>query len=312
MTVGYKFKHRHLIDIKHLSKEDIEYILDISEKYITRNRSNDKSCELLKGKELINLFFENSTRTRTSFELAGKRLGAHVLNMDIATSSISKGETLLDTALTLNAMHPDFIVIRHKDDEAAILMTEKVSCSVINAGTGTSSHPTQALLDALTIRRKLGKFEGKTVTISGDIKHSRVARSNIELLRKMGVKIKVAAPASLLPDDIKDYGIEVFDNIQAAIPGSDIIMMLRLQKERMEKVYVKDEHEYFERFGLDGNKLNKANKNAYVMHPGPMNRGIEIDSETADDMSKSLVLEQVEIGVAVRQGILEALAAAKK
>ena len=312
MTAGYKFKHKHLIDIKSLSREDIEYILDISEKYVVKNRSKDKSTDLLKGKELINLFFENSTRTRTSFELAGKRLGAHVINMDVATSSINKGETLLDTALTLNAMHPDFIVIRHKDDNAAKLMTEKVSCSIINAGTGSSSHPTQALLDALTIKRRLGGFKGKTVTISGDIKHSRVARSNIDLLTKMGVKIKVAAPKSLLPEDIENSGIEVFDNLSDAVSGSDIIMMLRLQKERMEKVYVKDEQEYFERFGLDNVKLNKANNNAYVMHPGPMNRGVEIDSDIADDMSKSLILEQVEIGVAVRQGILEALAGVEK
>jgi aspartate carbamoyltransferase catalytic subunit len=254
MSAGYKFTHKHLIDIKTLSREDIEYILDISEKYVEKNRSDNKSTDLLKGKELINLFFENSTRTRTSFELAGKRLGAHVLNMDVATSSINKGETLLDTALTLNAMHPDFIVIRHKDDSAAVLMTEKVSCSVINAGTGTSSHPTQALLDAFTIKRKLGGFAGRTVTISGDIKHSRVARSNIDLLTKLGVRIKVAAPKSLLPEDMSGKNIEVFDNLEDAISGSDIIMLLRLQKERMEKVYVKDEKEYFERFGLNRKK----------------------------------------------------------
>ncbi len=312
MSAGYKFTHKHLIDIKTLSREDIEYILDISEKYVEKNRSDNKSTDLLKGKELINLFFENSTRTRTSFELAGKRLGAHVLNMDVATSSINKGETLLDTALTLNAMHPDFIVIRHKDDSAAVLMTEKVLCSVINAGTGTSSHPTQALLDAFTIKRKLGGFAGRTVTISGDIKHSRVARSNIDLLTKLGVRIKVAAPKSLLPEDLSGKNIEVFDNLEDAISGSDIIMLLRLQKERMEKVYVKDEKEYFERFGLNRKKLEKANANSYVMHPGPMNRGIEIDSEIADDMSKSLVLEQVEMGVAVRQGVLEALSGVKK
>ncbi len=306
MSVGYKFKHKHLLDISSFSKEDILYILDLSEKYVERNRSKNKSTDMLKGKELVNLFFENSTRTRTSFELAGKRLGAHVINIDIATSSISKGETLLDTALTLNAMHPDFIVIRHKDDDAARLMAEKVSCSIINAGTGSTSHPTQALLDAFTIKRKLGGFEGRRVTISGDIKHSRVARSNIDLLTKMGVEINVAAPGILLPDDIKKQ-VNVFDNLADAIPGSDIIMMLRLQKERMEKVYVKDEAEYFERFGLDKAKLEKANKNAYIMHPGPMNRGIEIESDIADDMSKSLVLEQVEMGVAVRQGVLEAL-----
>ncbi len=311
MSANYRFSHKHLVDIRSLSQADIEYILDISEKYVERNRSTNKSCDLLKGRELINLFFENSTRTRTSFEMAGKRLGAHVINMDVATSSISKGETLLDTALTLNAMHPDFIVIRHKDDDAARIMAEKVSCSIINAGTGSTSHPTQALLDALTIKRRLGGFKGKTVTISGDIKHSRVARSNIELLTKLGVKIKVVAPQSLLPEDIINSGVQVFDRLEDAIAGSDIIMMLRLQKERMEKVYVKDEQEYFERFGLDKKKLEKADPKAYIMHPGPMNRGVEIDSDIADDMSKSLILEQVEMGVAVRQGILEALAGTK-
>lgn len=305
---SYKFRHKHLIDIKSLSVEDILYILDISEKYVTKNRSKDKYTEILKGKELVNLFFENSTRTRTSFEFAGKRLGAQVVNIDIATSSINKGETILDTALTLNAMNPDFIVIRHKEEDAAKEMAERVSCSVINAGTGTSSHPTQALLDALTIRRKLGGFKGKTLTISGDIKHSRVARSNIDLLSKLGMTIKVAAPKALLDDKVLSSGIQVFEDLESAIPGSDVIMMLRLQKERMEKIYVKDEKEYFERYGLDQKKLDKANSKAYIMHPGPMNRGIEIESDIADDMSKSLVLEQVEIGVAVRQGILEALA----
>lgn len=309
MSTGYKFSHKHLTDITSLSAEDIEYILNISEKYVDKNRSKNKSSDVLKGRELINLFFENSTRTRTSFELAGKRLGAHVINMDVATSSINKGETLLDTALTLNAMHPDFIVIRHKDDNAAKLMTEKVSCSVINAGTGSSSHPTQALLDAFTIKRRLGGIKGKTVTISGDIKHSRVARSNIQLLTKMGAKIKVAAPRALLDYELEKSKIEIFDNLESAITGSDIIMMLRLQKERMDKVYVENEQEYFEKFGLDAKKLSKANNNAYVMHPGPMNRGVEIDSEIADDMGKSLILEQVEMGVAVRQGILEALSA---
>lgn len=306
MTV-YKFKHKHLLDIKDLSKEDIEYVLDISEKYVEKNRSDNKYSNILNGKELINLFFENSTRTRTSFELAAKRLGAQVINMDVATSSINKGETLVDTALTLNAMNPDFIVIRHKEDDAARIMADKAACSIINAGTGSTSHPSQALLDALTIRRRLGSFAGKTVTISGDIKHSRVARSNIDLLTKLGVKIKVTAPKSLLPEDLQNKNIEVFERLDDAIPNSDIIMMLRLQKERMDKIYVNNEAEYFEQYGLSKDKLKKANSNAYVMHPGPMNRGVEIESDIADDRNKSLVLEQVEIGVAVRQGILEAL-----
>ncbi len=307
MAAGYRFSHRHLIDIKSLSKDDIEHILSLSEKYIIQNRKAKKSFKTLEGKTLINLFFENSTRTRTSFELAGKRLGADVINMDVETSSTKKGETLLDTALTLNAMNPDFIVVRHSESGAAELLSQKVNCSVINAGDGWANHPTQALLDALTIKREHGNFKKLKVVISGDIRHSRVARSNIELLTKMGAEVSLAAPKTLLPAKIEKLGVKVYNNLDKAIEGADIVMMLRLQKERMTKGFIPSEREYFYYFGLDRRKLDKAKPNAFVMHPGPINRGVEIDSEIADDITQSLILEQVEMGVALRQAILEAL-----
>ncbi len=307
MAGKYRFAHQHLLDIKSLKKEDIEYILDLSEKYIEINRKGKKSSKLLEGKTLINLFFENSTRTRTSFELAGKRLGCDVINMDTDTSSAKKGETLIDTALTLNAMHPDFIVIRHAESGAPELLSQKLNCSVINAGDGWNAHPTQALLDALTIRRKHGKFNKLIITISGDVLHSRVARSNIQLLNKMGAKVRVCAPRTLMPKDIEMLGVEVFDNMDKAVENADIIMMLRLQKERMKGAFFPSEREYFYYFGLDRRKLDKAKPGVFVMHPGPINRGLEIDSEIADDINKSLILDQVEMGVAVRQAILEVL-----
>ncbi len=303
----YKYPHKHLIDIKSLSPEDISHILDLSDKYIDLNRSDIKKSDILYGKTLINLFFENSTRTRTSFELAGKRLSADVVNMDTETSSTKKGETLLDTALTLNAMNPDFIVIRHGESGAVELLSQKVKCSVINAGDGWNSHPTQALLDALTIKKKIGNFKGLKVTISGDIKHSRVARSNIQLLNKMGADISVAAPNTLLPAEIEQMGVKVFNNLEDAIKGADIVMMLRLQKERMKGGFFPSEREYFHYFGLNRKKLSLASKDVFVMHPGPINRGLEIESDIADDITKSLILDQVEMGVALRQAILEAL-----
>lgn len=311
-----EFKHKHLIDIKSLSKQDIEHILELSEKFVASNRNHGKTSKMqgisslnsaLQGKTLINLFFENSTRTRTSFELAGKRLGLDVINMDVDTSSAKKGETIIDTALTLNAMHPDYIVVRHAESGVPELLSQKVNCSVINAGDGWNAHPTQALLDALTIKRKLGKFKGLNITISGDIMHSRVARSNIELLNKMGANVRVCAPKTLLPKDIENLGVAVFDDMDKAVENADIIMMLRLQKERMKGAFFPSEREYFYYFGLDRRKLNKAKPSVMVMHPGPINRGLEIDSEIADDINKSLILEQVEMGVAVRQAVLEAL-----
>jgi aspartate carbamoyltransferase catalytic subunit len=302
-----KFNHKDLLDIKSLSILDIEYILELSKKYIDLNRRKQKSTNLLQGKTLINLFFENSTRTKTSFELAAKRLSADVINMDTDTSSIQKGETLLDTALTLNAMHPDFIVIRHGESGVVQLLAEKLECSVINAGDGWNAHPTQALLDALTIKNNIGKFKNLIVTISGDILHSRVARSNIQLLTKMGAKVRLAAPKTLIPQDIEAENIEVFNSLEEAIIDADIVMMLRLQKERMSGAFIPSEREYFYYFGLDKKKLSKAKDSVLVMHPGPINRGLEIDSSIADDINKSLILQQVEMGVAVRQAILEAL-----
>jgi len=307
MPASHKFSHKHLIDIKSLSPEDIEFILEIAEKYVTKNRSKNKSTDILKGKTLMNLFFENSTRTRISFELAAKRMGADVINFSTESSSTKKGETLLDTVLTINAMHPDYIVIRHGESGAAEMVAKKANCSVINAGDGTLNHPTQALLDALTIKRRLGGFKGITVTICGDIKHSRVARSNIDLLSKMGAIVRVAAPEFLLPKDEKVEGVEIFNDFEKALDGADIVMMLRLQRERMDVPTLPIESSYYKLYGLDRNKLEIAKKNAFVMHPGPINRGVEIDSEIADDMNKSLILEQVEMGVAVRQAILEIL-----
>jgi aspartate carbamoyltransferase catalytic subunit len=303
---------KHLLTIKDLSVKDIENILKLSEKYATLNKKQNKATSLLKGRTLINLFFENSTRTRTSFEVAGKRLGLDVVNMDVATSSAAKGETLLDTAATLNAMNPDFIVVRHSESGAVELLSRKVNCAVINAGDGCFSHPTQALLDALTIKQKLGKFKGLNVAICGDILHSRVARSNIELLTKMGANVRLAAPKTLMPADAKSLAdgaeIEIYNQIEPAIKNADIIMMLRLQKERMQGSFFPSEREYFYYFGLNKSKLQLAKPNAFVMHPGPINRGLEIDSEIADDINKSLILQQVEMGVAVRQAVLEVLA----
>lgn len=307
MTGSHKFKHKHLLDIKSLSRSDIEYILDTAEKYIKQPNKPIKKSNILEGKTLINLFFENSTRTRTSFELAGKRLGADVINMDVDTSSAKKGETLIDTALTLNAMHPDFIVIRHSESGAPELLSQKLNCSVINAGDGWNAHPTQALLDALTIKRNVGSFKNLKVVIAGDILHSRVARSNIQLLNKMGAKVRVAAPRTLLPSNVEKLGVEVFDNLDDAIVGVDIVMMLRLQKERMNGAFIPSGREYFYYFGLDERKLKKAKPNVFVMHPGPINRGVEIASEIADDINRSLILQQVEMGVCVRQAILEVL-----
>ncbi|MDO9127414.1 MAG: aspartate carbamoyltransferase catalytic subunit, partial [Parvibaculum sp.] len=261
----------------------------------------------LRGRTQINLFFEPSTRTQASFELAGKRLGADVMNMSVASSSVKKGETLIDTAVTLNAMHPDLIIIRHQNSGAVELLSQKVSCSVINAGDGAHEHPTQALLDALTIRRRKGRLQGLTVAICGDILHSRVARSNILLLNAMGARVRVVAPPTLLPAGVERLGVEVFHDMLKGLEGVDIVMMLRLQLERMAGSYVPSQREYFHFYGLDYAKLAVAKPDALVMHPGPMNRGVEIDSAVADDIDRSLIREQVEMGVAVRMAVLDAL-----
>lgn len=282
-------------------------LLDLADTYVEQNRKPNKALSLLQGRTVINLFFESSTRTRTSFELAGKRLGADVINMSVSTSSIKKGETLIDTAMTLNAMHTDVLVVRHSDSGAVKLLSEKVNCAVMNAGDGSHEHPTQALLDALTIRRRRGKLQGLTVAICGDVLHSRVARSNILLLHTMGARVRVIGPPTLLPTAIDRFGVEVFHDMREGLADCDIVMMLRLQTERMQGRYVPSVREYFHFFGLDREKLAVAREDALVMHPGPMNRGVEIDSELADDLDRSVIREQVEMGVAVRMACIDLL-----
>ena len=301
-------KTSHLLGIEGLSIEEIVGLLDLADTYVALNRAAEKKSALLKGRTLINLFFEASTRTQSSFELAGKRLGADVLNMSVRTSSVTKGETLLDTAATLNAMRPDILVVRHSDSGAAELLARKLDCSVVNAGDGSHEHPTQALLDALTIRRRRGSFEGLVVAICGDVLHSRVARSNIHLLAKLGARVRLIAPKTLLPSDAERFGVEIFTDMRKGLAGCDIVMMLRLQIERMTGAFVPSTREYFRFYGLDHEKLAFAKPGALVMHPGPMNRGVEIDSTVADDIEVSLIQEQVEMGVAMRMAVLDALA----
>jgi len=300
------YPHRHLLGIKGLSPLDIENLLDRSEAAVAISRAADKKRTTLRGRTQINLFFEASTRTQASFELAGKRLGADVMNMSVASSSVKKGETLIDTAMTLNAMRPDILIIRHSSAGAAALLAQKVGCSVVNAGDGAHEHPTQALLDALTIRRAKGRIAGLTVAICGDVLHSRVARSNIVLLNALGARVRVAAPSTLLPSGIEKMGVETFSRLDDALTGADVVMMLRLQRERMAGAFVPSVREYFRYHGLDAAKLAKAKPDALVMHPGPMNRGVEIASAIADG-PQSVIQEQVEMGVAVRMAIMEAL-----
>ena len=306
-TPSLAFPHRHLLGIEGLSPDEITLLLDRSESYVEQNRQLDKKQSLLRGRTIINLFFENSTRTRTSFELAGKRLGGDVINMAVQASSIKKGETLIDTAMTLTAMHPDVLVVRHPESGAVQLLAEKVDCAVINAGDGSHEHPTQALLDALTIRRRKGRIRGLAVAICGDILHSRVARSNIALLNTMGARVRVVAPRTLLPAEIERLGVEVYHDMAAGLAGVDIVMMLRLQTERFHGSFVPSIREYFHFFGLDYQKLAAAKPDALIMHPGPMNRGVEIDTEVADDIDRSAIRQQVEMGVAVRMACLEVL-----
>jgi aspartate carbamoyltransferase catalytic subunit len=301
------FPHRHLLGIDGLTPAAIGAILDLSETYVGQNRQIDKKNSNLRGRTQINLFFESSTRTRTSFELAGKRLGADVINMSTDGSAMKKGETLIDTAMTLNAMHPDVLVVRHQESGAVELLSQKVTCSVINAGDGQHEHPTQALLDALTIRRRKGTLAGLLVAICGDVMHSRVARSNIHLLTCMGARVRVIAPPTLLPKAVERLGVEVFHDMRKGLRDCDIVMMLRLQTERMQGGFVPSMREYFHYWGLDYAKLESAKPDALIMHPGPMNRGVEIDSEVADDIHRSLIREQVEMGVAVRMAVLDLL-----
>jgi len=303
---SFVLHQRHLLGIEGLSRDEITGLLDLAGEFVDLNRQIEKKRTSLRGRTQVNLFFEASTRTQSSFELAGKRLGADVMNMSVSSSSMRKGETLIDTAITLNAMHPDILVVRHHASGAVELLARKVDCSVINAGDGSHEHPTQALLDALTIRRNKGPIDALTVAICGDIMHSRVARSNIILLNTLGARVRVVAPSTLLPPGIENFGVEVCRDMREGLRNADIVMMLRLQRERMNGSFVPSTQEYFSYFGLDAKKLAYARPDALVMHPGPMNRGVEIDSSVADG-AQSLIREQVEMGVAVRMAVLEAL-----
>ncbi|MBZ9738583.1 aspartate carbamoyltransferase catalytic subunit [Mesorhizobium sp. M00.F.Ca.ET.151.01.1.1] len=300
------YPHRHLLGISDLSPADIELLLDRADRAVAISRQSEKKTSTLRGRTQINLFYEASTRTQSSFELAGKRLGADVMNMSVASSSVKKGETLIDTAMTLNAMRPDILIIRHQSAGAAALLAQKVGCSVVNAGDGAHEHPTQALLDALTIRRAKGPLSKLIVAICGDILHSRVARSNIMLLNALGAQVRVVAPSTLLPSGIDRMGVIVCRSMAEGLKDADVVMMLRLQRERMEGAFVPSVREYFRYFGLDAEKLKAAKDDALVMHPGPMNRGVEIASEIADG-PQSVIQEQVEMGVAVRMAVMEAL-----
>lgn len=298
---------KHLLSIKGLSKETIASLLTLANHYVDLNRSKSILSHKLANRTLINLFYENSTRTRTSFELAAKRMGANVINLQVASSSVQKGETLIDTAMTLNAMHPDFITVRHPESGAVALLASKMVCSVINGGDGSHEHPTQALLDALTIQRKKGRIEGLTIAICGDILHSRVARSNLFLLTTMGANVRLIAPPTLLPIDTSALPAAIYHDMKEGLTGCDIIMMLRIQKERMTSCFIPSFGEFFKFYGLTAEKLQYAKEDALVMHPGPINRGVEIDSDIADDIRRNVILDQVEMGVAVRQAVFDQL-----
>ena len=297
----------HLLGIEPLQPQQIEKILDLADYYADQNRINAQNNNALAGCTQVNMFFEHSTRTQASFEIAGKRLGADVMNMSMEASSIKKGETLIDTALTLNAMRPDLLVVRHPHSGAVDLLAQKVNCAVLNAGDGSHEHPTQALLDALTIRRSKGRLQRLNIAICGDVAHSRVARSNIILLGKMENRLRLVGPSTLMPSNINEFGVEVFYDIKQGLRDVDVVMMLRLQRERMDGGFIPSEREYYHRYGLDAKKLSYAKPDAIVMHPGPMNRGVEIDGEIADDLRHSVIQEQVEMGVAVRMAAMDIL-----
>lgn len=299
---------RHLLSTVGLGAADAMAILDLAQSHYARNQRADKKHPVLKGRTHINLFFENSTRTRTSFELAGKRLGMDVINISAAASSVKKGESLLDTAKTLDAMNPDVVVMRHAGSGAATLVARHINAKLINAGDGSHQHPTQALLDAFTIRHHKKEIEGLTVAICGDIAGSRVARSNIALLHTLGAKVRLVAPPTLMPSQAHTLGCELSYHMKDGLADADVVMMLRIQYERMSAGgAVPSVREYFHLYGLDYEKLKAAKPDALVMHPGPMNRGVEISGELADDVARSAILDQVESGVAVRMAILEKL-----
>lgn len=302
------FHQRHLLGIEPLHPAEITTLLDLADSYVDLNRRAEKHTDVLAGLTQVNMFFENSTRTQASFEIAGQRLGADVMSMSMQTSSVKKGETLIDTAVTLNAMHPDLLVVRHPHSGAVDLLAEKVNCAVLNAGDGRHEHPTQALLDALTIRRAKGRLHRLTIAICGDIAHSRVARSNILLLHKMESRVRLVGPPTLLPAGVQDWGVEVCHDMAEGLKDCDVVMMLRLQRERMDGGFIPSEREYYHRYGLDAEKLTHAKDDAIVMHPGPMNRGVEIDGVLADDLNRSVIREQVEMGVAVRMAAMDLLA----
>ena len=306
------FPHRHLTGISGLQPHEIAFLLDEAEQWVQLNRGTAKHDDRLAGLTLINAFFENSTRTLLSFEIAGKRLGADVVNMAVAQSSVKKGETLIDTAITLNAMRADMIVIRHEASGAVQLIADKVDCPVLNAGDGRHEHPTQALLDALTIRRRKGRIDGLVVAICGDVLHSRVARSNILALTALGAEVRVVGPPTLLPPAIERMGVTRFTDFDNGLDGADVVMMLRLQRERMAGGFVPSLREYHALYGLTHERLKKAAPDALVMHPGPMNRGVEIASDVADDLERSAITEQVEMGVAVRMACLDVLTRARR
>ncbi len=299
------FKKIHLVETADLTKKEIEFILNESSKFISFNKKRIKKLNLLEGRTIFNLFFEDSTRTRTSFEVAAKRLGADLINVAVKDSSINKGETLLDTMTTINSMSPDILVVRHPEEGISKRISNIVDASVINAGDGSHEHPTQALLDALTIKNKFKNFSKLRIAICGDILHSRVARSNIIILSKLGAKINVIGPKEWLPKNIKKLPVKVFTDMKQGLQNCDIVMMLRIQKERIVSKIMPNQKSYFKKFGLDYYKLKYAKKNAFVMHPGPMNRGVEIDSNLADDITRSLIQEQVAMGVAVRMACLD-------
>ncbi|ROU02567.1 aspartate carbamoyltransferase catalytic subunit [Histidinibacterium lentulum] len=302
------FRQTHLLGIEPLHPEEISTLLDLAQDYAEAARAGRRHWDALADFTQINMFFEASTRTQASFELAGKRLGADVMSMAMGASSLKKGETLIDTALTLNAMRPDLLVVRHPNSGAVDLLAQKVTCAVLNAGDGRHEHPTQALLDALTIRRAKGRLHRLTVAICGDIAHSRVARSNILLLGKMENRVRLVGPPTLMPAGVAEFGVEVCEDMAEGLRDADVVMMLRLQKERMDGGFIPSEREYFHRYGLDAAKLSHAKEDAIVMHPGPMNRGVEIDGTLADDINRSVIQEQVEMGVAVRMAAMDLLA----
>lgn len=301
------YKKIHLVETADLNKKEIEFILDEAKKFINFNKKKVKKSNLLEGRTVFNLFFEDSTRTRTSFEVAAKRLGADLINVAVKDSSINKGETLLDTMTTINSMNPDVLIVRHPEEGISKRISNNVDACVINAGDGSHEHPTQALLDALTIKNRFNNFSKLQIAICGDILHSRVARSNIIILSKLGAKVNVIGPKQWLPKNINKLPVEVYTDMKKGLKNCDIVMMLRIQKERIVGKIMPNQKTYFNKYGLDYNKLKYAKKNAFVMHPGPMNRGVEIDSKLADDITRSLIQEQVAMGVAIRMACLDIL-----